>query len=340
MESAFTNDTKEIKYKIIRQPYRITMARWNYTVIQKRILTKIIAKLQREIASLERGLQPGQLDLFKASGDSVELSFLLNDLVKNSNNYTIVKDALKKLRNVDIEIILPSVKEKKNKPKDDEIVLTGLIERAVIRKHERTIKITMHKATAFELIKVSHGLTYFAEEVMYLSNNSYTQKIYEIICHWKSKEVYSIAVEDFRKLVSVENKYQETKILIRDIIKPAKKELLEIGDVYFEFNTSKRGNTIVAFNFIIKSRFKDAEKNTHLILLREDAINILKNGLHFNEAQIKEVWKLISDLETIVKVHEKITSLWVKLFDKEKQVRNIPAWVMSSLKNEFSVKGQ
>ncbi|WP_462254694.1 replication initiation protein [Ferruginibacter sp.] len=335
MESTPANDTKELKYKIIRQPYRITMARWNYTVIQKRILTKIIAKLQREMTSLERGIHIGQLDLFKTNNDSVELGFLLNDLVKNSNNYAVVKEALKKLRNIDIEIVLPAVKEKKNKPRDEEIVLTGLIERAVIRKHERTVKITMHKATALELIKVSHGLTYFAEEVMYLSNNSYTQKIYEIICHWKSKDVYSIAVDEFRKLVAIEDKYPETKLLIRDIIKPAQKELLEIGDVYFVFTATKKGNTITAFNFIIKTRFKDAEENSKHILLREDAINILKKGLHFNELQTKEIWKLVSNLETIVKVHGKITSLWVKLFNKEKVVENIPAWVIASLKNEF-----
>jgi plasmid replication initiation protein len=335
MEPTSANDTKELKYKIIRQPYRITMARWNYTVIQKRILTKIIAKLQREMVSLERGIHIGQLDLFKTNNDSVELSFLLNDLVKNSNNYAVVKEALKKLRNIDIEIVLPAVKEKKNKPRDEEIVLTGLIERAVIRKHERTVKITMHKATALELIKVSHGLTYFAEEVMYLSNNSYTQKIYEIICHWKSKDVYTITVDEFRKLVAIEDKYPQTKLLIRDIIKPTQKELLEIGDVYFVFTATKKGNTITAFNFIIKTRFKDAEENRKHILLREDAINILKKGLHFNELQTKEIWKLVSNLETIVKVHGKITSLWVKLFNKERVVENIPAWVIASLKNEF-----
>lgn len=335
MESSLKNNTQELKYKIIRQPYRITMARWNYTVIQKRILTKIIAKLQREMALLEKGIPVGQLDLFKTNNDSVELSFLLNDLVKNSNNYAVVKEALKKLRNIDIEIILPSVREKKNKPREEEIVLTGLIERAVIRKHERTVKITMHKATAFELVKVSHGLTYFAEEVMYLSNNSYTQKIYEIICHWKSKEVYSITVPDFRRLIAIENKYPQTKVLIRDIIKPAQKELLEIGDVYFIFSATKKGNTITAFNFIIKTRFKDAEENARLILLRDDTINILKKGLGFNESQIKEILVFVSNLETVIRVHEKIAALWVKLFNKEKVVENIPAWVIASLKNEF-----
>jgi hypothetical protein len=327
--------TQAFKYKIIRQPYRITMARWDYSVIQKRILTKIIAKLQREIALLEKGVPVGQLDLFKSNNDSIELVFVLNDLVKNSNNYFVVKEALKKLRNIDIEITLPPVNGKKDKPQQGETVLTGLIERAIIRRHERIIKITMHKATALELIKISHGLTYFAEEVMYLSNNSYTQKIYEIICHWKAKEVYSISVPDFRRLIAVEKKYPATKVLIRDIIKPVQKELLEIGDVYFIFSATKKGNTITAFNFIIKTRFKDAEENARLILLKEETINILKKGLGFNESQLKEVLLIVSNLETIISVHEKVTNLWVKLFNKEKIVENVPAWVMASLKNEF-----
>jgi hypothetical protein len=335
MEDKTGADNAALKYKIIRQPYRITMARWNYTVIQKRILTKIIARLQREISLLEKGITVGQLSLFQTSNDSVELVFLLNDLVKNSNNYAVVKAALKKLRNVDIEITLPSVKEKPNKPKEEEVVLTGLIERAVITKHQRTVKITMHKATAVELIKVSHGLTYFAEEVMYLSNNSYTQKIYEIICHWKSKEVYSVTVNDFRKMIAIENKYPETKILIRDIIKPVQKELLQIGDVYFEFTVTRKGNTITDFNFIIKTRLKDVKESAHLLLLREDALNILRKGLRLNEGQLKEIWKLLSDSRTIKAVHDKITALWLKLFNKEKVVDNVPAWVIAALKNEF-----
>ncbi len=182
-------------YRIIRQPYRITMANWNYSVIQKRILTKIIAKLQGEITALEKGIPIGQLELFKNDKSAIEISFHLNDIVKNSNNYKIVKDSLKSLRKIDVEIVLPAVIGKKNKPKEEQIILTGLIERAVIKKNHRIVLITMHRATAIELIKVAHGLTYFAEEIMYLSDNSYTQKIYEMICHWKNVETYSISVE-------------------------------------------------------------------------------------------------------------------------------------------------
>jgi len=46
-------------YSLIRQTYRITMSMWNYTVWQKRILTKIISRLQRNITLLERGAEFG-----------------------------------------------------------------------------------------------------------------------------------------------------------------------------------------------------------------------------------------------------------------------------------------
>ena len=53
-----------------------------------------------------------------------------------------------------------------------------MIERAVIKKYARDITITMHKVTAMELMKVANGHTVFAEDVMYKTNNKYTQKIY------------------------------------------------------------------------------------------------------------------------------------------------------------------
>jgi hypothetical protein len=89
------------------------------------------------------------------------------------------------LRSVNVEIaqiILPAIKSMKAKKPEEEVVLTGLIERVVIKKYARDITISMHKATAMELMKVANGLTVFAEDIMYETNNKYTQKIYEIIC--------------------------------------------------------------------------------------------------------------------------------------------------------------
>src|SRR6185312_7850165 len=187
-------------YSLIRQPYRITMARWNFSVLQKRILTKIISKLQREISLLENGAEFGQLEIFKSSiddSDTIKLKFLLSEFVKDGNNYAQFKKAINQLRafNVEIfQIVLPAVKSKKAKKPEEELILTGLIERAVIKKYARDITISLHKATAMELMKAANGLTVFAEDVMYETNNKYTQKIYELICQWKDIGVYTLTI--------------------------------------------------------------------------------------------------------------------------------------------------
>ena len=74
-----------LKYKIIRQPYRITMARWDFTVTQKRILTKMISSLQKEISLVDKDVPLGQLEIFSDPGDSITLTIPLNDMVKESN---------------------------------------------------------------------------------------------------------------------------------------------------------------------------------------------------------------------------------------------------------------
>ena len=114
------NDIKLIEnYSLIRQPYRITMSMWNYTVWQKRILTKIISRLQRNITLLERGAEFGQLELFKNSeNDTIQLRFLLTDFIKDGKNYAQFKKALNQLRSVNVEInriVLPAVRSRKAK---------------------------------------------------------------------------------------------------------------------------------------------------------------------------------------------------------------------------------
>jgi len=329
-------------YSLIRQPYRITMSMWNYSVWQKRILTKIIARLQRDITLLERGVEFGQLELFKSSNDdTVRLKFLLSDFIKDGNNYAQFKKAINQLRSVNVEIvqiILPAIKSKKAKKPEEEVVLTGLIERAVIKKYARDITISMHKATAMELMKVANGLTVFAEDVMYETNNKYTQKIYEIICQWKDVGVYTLSIEKFRELLVLKNKYADTKILIRDIICPVEKELKKIGDIFFDFSVSKRGNVITHFNFIIKTKALLKEESEHLLLVKEDTINLLRQHFGFKVHHLEQIEWIFKDLSNIATLRSKITELALKLADRKlsgQPIKDIPAWSIASIRNEF-----
>jgi hypothetical protein len=328
-------------YSLIRQPYRITMSMWNYSVWQKRILTKIISRLQRDITLLERGVEFGQLELFKVANDeTVRLTFLLSDFIKNGNNYNHFKRAINQLRSVNVEIvqiILPAIKSKKAKRPEEEIVLTGLLERAVIKKYSREITIYMHKATAMELMKVANGLTVFAEDIMYETNNKYTQKIYEIICQWKDVGVYTLPIIKFRELLVLKDKYYNTKVLIRDVIRPVERELKKIGDVFFEFSETRKGNVITHFNFIIKTRGMLKKEKEHLVIIKENTISLLRQHFGFKAYHLKQIEDVLNDLESINVLRNKITKLALTLADRKRgdqPVKNVPAWVIASVKNE------
>ncbi len=338
-----SNDSVAIEnYSLIRQPYRITMSMWNYSVWQKRILTKIISRLQRDITLLENGVEFGQLELFKSSDDdTIKLKFLLTDFIKDGNNYAQLKKSLNQLRSVNVEIariVLPAVKSKKAKKPEEELILTGLIERAVIKKYARDLTITMHKLTAMELMKVANGLTVFAEDVMYKTNNKYTQKIYEIICQWKDIGVYVLSISKFKELLVLGNTYPEPKELIRRVIRPAEKELKLIGDVFFDLSVTKNGRVITHLNFIIKTKSSIITENDYHIRVREDTIHLLRHHFGFKQLHIAQIEGFLENFDNLPSFRTKITDLSLKLSERKRKgspIQNIPAWVIACIKNEF-----
>ena len=339
-EQTNKTDLTDLSYSMIRQPFRITMAKWNYTAVQKRILTKIISSLQKEISSLEKGINYGQLNLFATSSDTIELTLNLNDLVANSNNYTHVKKALQDLRKTDIEIVLPATKGKKSGIQETETILTGLIERAKIVKFSRSLSITIHKSIALELIKSTSGLTSLAENIIYNTNNSHTQKIYEIISHWKDQEVISFTLEEFKTKLSIENKYKNTTELVRRVIKPAEKELKEIGDVYFVYNPTRSGTKITKINLNIKHRKTIAEDELHLIMLKDSVINMLRQHFGFKPDNFTAIEDLLQQQALIPRIQLKLVELGSYMSDTRKKnpnfFKSIQGFVITSLKNEFS----
>ncbi len=221
--------------------------------------------------------------------------------------------------------------------------MTGLIERAVIKKYARDVTISLHKATAMELMKVANGLTVFAEDVMYETNNKYTQKIYELICQWKDIGVYSPPVDKFRELLVLDNKYPETKDILKKIIRPCEKELKTIGDIFFDFSVTKSRNAITHFNFIIKSRSLLKKESDHQAVMREDTINLLRQHFGFKTHHLEEIKAILDDAGNIPGVRSKLTELALSASGRNQSrqpINNIPAWTIASIRNEFDKNNQ
>ncbi|WP_454770879.1 replication initiation protein [Escherichia coli] len=83
--------------------------------------------------------------------------------------------------------------------------------------------------------------------------STYSIRIYELLQQFRSTSDRTIAIDDFRTMLAVEDKYQQFKDLNKMIIKPAITELNEKSDLVVTVETIKKGRTVVALHF----RFKE-----------------------------------------------------------------------------------
>lgn len=80
----------------------------------------------------------------------------------------------------------------------------------------------------------------------------YSIRLYELLMQFNSTKERVINVDDFRNILKLEEKYAQFKILNRDVIKPAVKELNQRSDLVITYETIKQGRNVVALAFEFK----------------------------------------------------------------------------------------
>ena len=316
------------------------MAIHSMSVLQKRVLTQIVKVLQDDMSKVEKGMAIGQLALFQSAQlETVVVNIPKSSLVLNSNNYTKYKNALKGMMGGVEEFILPATN---GKEKSTVTVLTRFIERFRWDDHTRDIQVYMYEGVAKELLKITAGYTRMKESVMMETNNTYTQRLYEFICHWRDLPVKTMTVAEFRRWLKLEDVYPDTWKLIQKVIKPPQKELREISDVYFEFSTKKSGNTITHFNFIPKFAQTIDEETIELARKREWLTQALRIAFKFKDVHFAKIETRLVPANYKA-IEEKLDYLNKYIIEAEKEARNgkrdrigsVPDYVVTILVKEI-----
>lgn len=79
--------------------------------------------------------------------------------------------------------------------------------------------------------------------------STYSIRIYELLMQFKKTGDRLISIDDFRMMLGVDDKYNEFKMLNRDLLKPAIKELNEKSDLIVSVDLIKKGREVVALHF-------------------------------------------------------------------------------------------
>ena len=306
------------------------MARWKHTVVRKRVLTRIIAGLQNEISFLEKGASFDSLQRFTGMGDIIPLKVPIRELVRERNNYDWVRKAMAGLALVPGGVTLPEVKGS-GRNRVEQLSFPGFIEGFEFVKHQRDVTFWIRRQVMAEMVNPFNGLTCFSEGVMHRTENRYTQRIYELISHWKDKEVHTMSLEKLRDFLMLEDRYPTVNRLLFGLLKPVEEELNKNADTYFCLSTSRQANRVTHVNFAIKTRLSQKKQQEVILMIREQVVNILRMRFGFREEHFKQIRELLADDSSVKRVNEKVGELWSILDSRNGEISNIPAWTLEAL---------
>lgn len=246
----------------IAQDNKLTSARYELSLIEKKIVYKIIQAVRKKYIDSNTG----QKDLF----DDLIIQFPKADLEKNisEENKNSIKTGLKKLSHRRLEI-----------DTEDYWLEVGFINYSEWKKDTGSVEIQVSKKILPFLVELSKNFTSYSLTVALSLKSQWSQRIYELCSQWKTAGGFRISVKELRHIFKLEKKYKEYgsfKLRVLDVAQKELKELYEKGeaDLCFEFSEIKNGSSNK--RSVTDLRFKVISKVSEKDNLLEKRLTVLK----------------------------------------------------------------
>lgn len=217
----------------IKQPNRITYARYEFNEIQENILTLIMGELQPYLTE-EKTISK---DLF----DSPFITIDLRKLSEKRNNYTYIKNQANKMKF--IEINYTWFDEKTNNVKERSAMVLTTMDYTP-RSKKLDIYLNPHVIPYLVYIGTcSKGkFTQYNQKIAIELRGYLAKRIYKFLSSWKARGATKISISEFKKILFIENKYNQLSEF-RRIMNDTRKKIQQSTDISFDFSFDKR-NTL------------------------------------------------------------------------------------------------
>ncbi len=280
------------------QDNKITQARYEFSVVEKRLIYKIIEKIRNNYILTDKG----DKDLF---GD---LDIRLTDRDLRGLN-TSMKDVYASMRTLKTRFY-----EYDN---DERWQLLGIVNEVEHKKKQGVWRITVGKNMVDKFAELARNYTAYSLTVAMSLRSEYSQRFYEYCSQYRQSGGWQMSMEDLRFKLKLEEKYIRYASFKKYVLDKAQKELKDIfdkgeSDLYFNYSEIKEGRKVIGFRFkIIRSKDIDNE------LKEEDLLFHVRNELNAifqtstkkkNKQFVDEtITKLIINTDLLKHCYEKIT---------------------------------
>lgn len=265
---------KENQKILMKNNQLISKTRYNITTIENRIFQTILYKLQRSSE-----------DTYSCTIAHEEFK----SFIKNNNQATIksITSTLTNLRKQSIYI--------KNTKKNGEIIwgqfgfINGFL-------YDEELNVFTIKASdeVYSMLRNYLGSGYTPVNLfLYLKlNNSYAQRLYELLRLWtNSKKIITYSVKELKELMMIEDKYPLYADFKRRVIKAAVKDLNATEIFKIELKENKIGRKVDSIDFIVEDLDKRKYFEKDIVEIDDNNFSITNdiNNKIDDDGQITEI---------------------------------------------------
>jgi len=236
------------KKRNLKQHNAITGSRYEFSVVEKRIIYLIIEKLNGiENEAIEESELNEGLKLTINYRPILEISELYSE---NANkNHSYIKDALKRLifRNYEFDNIMITEPDGTTEPVDESF---NIIAQYRIYRHKTTAKILVPKMALKYFRNLSKNFTTYNMFNAMTLQSQYSQRLYEQCSRWKDTTWFIMSLDKLKEILNIPDGYSITMIKKR-VLDIAKTELYAKTELSFAYKERKEGKKITGFDFKI-----------------------------------------------------------------------------------------
>lgn len=242
-----------MKSQILVQDNRITTARYELSLLEKRIMYFLLKDVRNKFVVNKVGSKT----LFDDMVIKTTSSALLKGI--KETNPIKVKKALKSLR-------LRSFEWQNEYPEDHELhewFEVGFINYG-LWKRGGDIEFQVSKKILPFFVELTTRFTEYDSLIAMSLKSKWSQRFYEYCCQWKAAGGFKIKLQDLREQLYLEDKYSKYASLKKYVLDVACKELKELFkkdqcNVYFEYSEVKNGRSVETISFKVISKQKGEE---------------------------------------------------------------------------------
>lgn len=240
-------------------------AQYRLSVAEQRIMYACISKVRRN--------QPVTDDILYSISAS-ELAEMSGTSTKQA--YRELEKAALRLKRRDVRLI----QEPNGQGQKQKVMITGWVQTIIYIKEEGRIELRLTKDMLPYLTNLTEQFTNLALKDVARMTSNHGQRLYELLCQWRSVGQRELSIEWLREALQLGEKYPAIKDLKKWVIVPAVEQVNEHSSLWVKWDQRKTGRRVSHLIFTFGEKAKTKPKKSRKIESRSSPSSNSKGSIY------------------------------------------------------------